>query len=1214
MAGAQPGVHSLQLEPIRVPESLKRGNKFLKWEEDGTAFSPVTLMVDPHGYFLYWMDQSKETDCLEITSIRDTRNGKYAKTPKNAVLREAIEKITGSGMEKDTVTVVTGPDLVNLVFLNFTCVVADKAQEWTNELFTLGTNLLAQNASRKTFLLKAYTKLTLQLTAEEKISVKHIYKMFPADKKRVETALSNCGTGLPCGRNDSIPLSSFSPEVFLTFIHHLCPRTDTDSIFAECGAKNKPYMTVEQFTDFTNNKQRDPRLNEVLFPPLKPHQVQQLIEKYEPNSASVSRGQLSVAGFLHFLNGEENGIVPPEKLDLYEDMTHPLSHYFINSSHNTYLTAGQLKGNSSVEMYRQALIAGCRCIELDCWKGRMAEEEPIITHGFTMTTEIPFKDVIDAIAESAFKTSPYPVILSFENHVDSPKQQAKMAEYCRQAFGDKLLIDPLDRYPLEPGIPLPNPEELKFKILVKNKKKSINKDSKKRLEEVPSNTPSDCSTGENQSCSDGAEGTLSPVNSMNGPDRSKAMDWQKSSAFKKSIVDDLDAGSDDDDYTEEELKKVTSDEGTASKEVGASEEMSNLVNYIQPMKFNSFEESRKNNMSFLMSSFVETKGLEQLTKSPVEFVEYNKTQLSRIYPKGTRVDSSNYMPQVFWNAGCQMVALNYQSLDLPMQLNMGIFEYNCKCGYLLKPEFMRRPDKHFDPFTCNTIDGIIANTFSVKLISGQFLSDKKVGTFVEVEMYGLPVDTKRKMYKTRTSKENNSISPVWDEDPFVFKKVVLPGLASLRIAVFEEGGKFIGHRILPVSAVRPGFHHISLRNESNQPLMLPSVFVFIEVKDYVPDAYEDIIQGLSNPIKYQSEMEERARQLEALTMEESDARIGNATPEAVVSQPKTPILPSSYVKSISIESPLGNGRAQDQRKMSRCSLSTYDLPCSLDMTCPRRDSIAEVMQDVEPLTLEILRRNKSFLKLLRRQEKELQEMRRKHNKRGEEIQRTMDTIKRKQTFKNRRTNNIELEKSRQLSGIREEQQNELLVMRQDQLQVEHKKRELHQCQLCEKLLEISQEMNVGRMKKMKDVCEKEQKDLKKQMNAAVKEQLDSVSKELKDKVQVERQKEQIHARFISDAVGKYKALEESQIKRQEMLDQRFQQLQQQIRLESKRQKQELQEQYEAFQEDLPKLVMNFMRRDVRGSICDELGLFPPSLELAMSFCDVDEDGISGTQL
>lgn len=81
--------------------------------------------------------------------------------------------------------------------------------------------------------------------------------------------------------------------------------------------------------------------------------------------------------------------------------------------------AGQLAGTSSVEMYRQVLLWGCRCVELDVWKGRPPEEEPFITHGFTMTTEVPLRDVLEAIAESAFKTSPYPVILSFENHVDS---------------------------------------------------------------------------------------------------------------------------------------------------------------------------------------------------------------------------------------------------------------------------------------------------------------------------------------------------------------------------------------------------------------------------------------------------------------------------------------------------------------------------------------------------------------------------------------------------------------------------------------------------------------------------------------------------------------------------------------------------------------------------------------------------------------------------
>jgi len=67
-----------------------------------------------------------------------------------------------------------------------------------------------------------------------------------------------------------------------------------------------------------------------------------------------------------------------------------------------------------------------------------------------------------------------------------------------------------------------------------------------------------------------------------------------------------------------------------------------------------------------------------------------------------------------------------------MQLNQGKFEYNGGCGYLLKPDFMRRADKDFDPFADAPVDGVIAAQCSVKVIAGQFLSDKKVGTYVEV--------------------------------------------------------------------------------------------------------------------------------------------------------------------------------------------------------------------------------------------------------------------------------------------------------------------------------------------------------------------------------------------------------------------------------------------------------------------------------------------------
>ena len=60
-----------------------------------------------------------------------------------------------------------------------------------------------------------------------------------------------------------------------------------------------------------------------------------------------------------------NGWLEAREKRVHMDMSLPLSHYFIDSSHNTYL-GNQMTSESSVDMYKQALINGCRCVEIDC--------------------------------------------------------------------------------------------------------------------------------------------------------------------------------------------------------------------------------------------------------------------------------------------------------------------------------------------------------------------------------------------------------------------------------------------------------------------------------------------------------------------------------------------------------------------------------------------------------------------------------------------------------------------------------------------------------------------------------------------------------------------------------------------------------------------------------------------------------------------------------
>uniref|UniRef100_A0A1I7W479 Phosphoinositide phospholipase C n=1 Tax=Loa loa TaxID=7209 RepID=A0A1I7W479_LOALO len=193
-----------------------------------------------------------------------------------------------------------------------------------------------------------------------------------------------------------------------------------------------------------------------------------IIQEHEPDPAHRSNQQLSFGGFVRYMTDPTNYAFVPEVIKPDQDMLHyPLNYYYICSSHNTYLTGHQLKGESSTEMYRQVLLTGCRCVELDCWDGENGL--PLIFHGHTLTSKIGFREVLSVIKKSAFTTSNLPLVLSIENHC-SLQQQARMAQMFKNYLGEKLVTYFLFEADYSNSPRLPSPWQLQNKILIKNKK------------------------------------------------------------------------------------------------------------------------------------------------------------------------------------------------------------------------------------------------------------------------------------------------------------------------------------------------------------------------------------------------------------------------------------------------------------------------------------------------------------------------------------------------------------------------------------------------------------------------------------------------------------------------------------------------------------------------------------------------------------------------
>lgn len=582
---------------------------------------------------------------------------------------------------------------------------------------------------------------------------------------------------------------------------------------------NKKTINSLQFSDFMRTVQGEKDMTD--------HQLQQVFNEYAENDL------ITQDSFTRFLNDQ------PYLHDIVQstDYSKPLNHYFIASSHNTYLLGKQYAETPSVEGYVQALQQGCRCVEIDIWDG---ETGPVVCHGI-LTASIPLLNVVKIIKKYAFVVSPYPLILSLEVHCNKENQQ-RISQILKETL-DNMIYNDFNKNNMKS---LPSPNDLKHRIIIKVKKPRDLSTKNMNPNSLTDSTP------KNYSSSSIYEYTSFSFSSSNDSE-------------VDSITDMLMKEKRNDDVPQLKLiPNMTTTSISRIKRMGLKKktEISTSIfeiSNIHGLKFRNFSLPESKAIAHCFS--LNEKKFESLQKDPNQVLSMNKHNrrfLMRIYPHSLRYNSTNFNPIKFWKSGVQMVATNWQTNDVGQQINLAMFQsINQKntlihSGYVLKPEPLlqtvskiKEIPEIYNQFNQRNLNGYY---IQLKILSGQLLprlkKDPKItnnfGLYVSVEF--ITDDLNSSLIKplsiikngtliSETSaysliKEGNGFNPVWDMELSIQLKKLY--FVFLRLVV-KTNDTSLATCCIKLDYLKRGYRHIPLYSLEGERYIFSTIFLHSQI-------------------------------------------------------------------------------------------------------------------------------------------------------------------------------------------------------------------------------------------------------------------------------------------------------------------------------------------------------------------------------------------------